>query len=341
MNQNSRYTMKRKRKRKKRIKKRILKWIVLSLILFLGASATYSAYLLFKTSAVAEKAQKLLARGEKSEKRIKPVDPKYDNISILFVGIDDSEKRKLGGKTRADALILATFNRQERSIKMVSIPRDSYVYIPVEQKQDKINHSHVFGDIDGTIETVEELFDVPVDYYVRLNFNAFIQIVDTLGGIDVDVPITFTEQDSKDRAKAIHLEKGYQHLNGEEALALARTRKIDNDLERGKRQQLILEAIIQKALSIKSITRYDDLIEALGDNITTNMSFGELLSLYRYALNGGIDIERYQLTGNDMYLNRTYYFQLDEQNVQEISQMLKRHLELNETRRAFFQNKAA
>lgn len=337
MNQNSRYSIKRKRKRRKRI----VKWIILSLALFLGVSVTYSAYLFYKTSVAAESTQKLLARGEKSEKRVRPVDPKYDNISILFVGIDDSEKRKLGGKTRADALILATFNRQERTIKMVSIPRDSLVYIPVEQKWDKINHSHFFGDIDGTIETVEELFDVPVDYYVRLNFNAFVKIVDTLGGIDVDVPITFTEQDSKDRAKAIHLEKGYQHLNGEEALALARTRKIDNDLERGKRQQLVLEAIIKKALSLQSITKYDDLIETLGNNITTNMSFGELLSLYSYALDGGVKIERYQLTGRDMYLHHTYYFQLDEQKVQEISQILKIHLELNETRRAFVQNKTA
>jgi polyisoprenyl-teichoic acid--peptidoglycan teichoic acid transferase len=323
-----------KRKRKKR--KRLLKWIVLPLMLCIGIAVTYSAYLFYKTSVAAESSQKLLERGEKSTKRVKPVDPKYDNISILFVGIDDSEKRKLGGKTRADALILATFNRKDRSIKMVSIPRDSYVYIPIEHKRDKINHSHFFGDIDGTIETVEELFDIPVDYYVRLNFNAFVKIVDTLGGIDVDVPITFTEQDSKDRAKAIHLEKGYQTLNGEEALALARTRKIDSDLERGKRQQLILEAIIKKALSVKSITKYDDLIETLGDNISTNMSFGELLSLYRYALEGSdLKIERYQLTGNDMYLDDTYYFQLDDQKVREISKMLKNHLELNETRRAF------
>ncbi|AOL35797.1 MULTISPECIES: LCP family protein [Geobacillus] len=338
MNENRRYQMKRKRKKRKRI----FKWVILPILLFLFSSVAYSGYLFYKTSAIAQSAQKLLARGEKSEKRIAPVDPKHDNISILFVGVDDSEKRRLGGKTRADALILATFNRKERTIKMVSIPRDSYVYIPVEQKRDKINHSHVFGDIDGTIETVEQLFDIPVDYYVRLNFNAFIQIIDTLGGIDMYVPVTFTEQDSKDRAKAIHLEKGYQHLNGEQALALARTRKIDNDLERGKRQQLILEAIIQKALSIKSITKYDDLIETLGNNITTNMSFGELLSLYTYALKeGGVKIERYQLTGSDMYLHHTYYFRLDEQKVQEISQMLKNHLELNETRRTFAQNKTA
>ena len=156
---------------------------------------------------------------------------------------------------------------------MVSIPRDSYVYIPVEKKKDKITHAHVFGGTEGTIETVEELFDIPVDYFVKLNFNAFIDVVDALGGIEVDVPITFTEQNSKDTADAIHLKKGLQELNGEEALALSRTRKIDNDIERGKRQQLVLQAIIDKAVSIGSITKYGKLMESMGDNLTTNMEF--------------------------------------------------------------------
>jgi LCP family protein required for cell wall assembly len=320
------------RKQKKR--KRILKWILFPLVLFLFVSTAYGAYLVYKTASIAEFAQKHLERGDKSDKRIKAVNPKYDNISILFMGVDDSEKRELGGATRTDALILATFNKKEKSIRMVSIPRDSYVYIPVEQKKDKINHAHVFGGVDGTIETVEELFDIPVDYYVKLNFEAFMEIVDALGGIEVDVPVTFTEQDSKDRPRAIHLEKGYQTLNGEEALALARTRKIDNDLERGKRQQLLLEAIIKKAVSIRSITKYDDIIEALGDNISTNMTFGEMLALYDYAKNG-LQIERYQLEGTDLYTNRGYYFQLDEQKLTEISQLLKSHLEVNKSRGPF------
>ena len=93
---------------------------------------------------------------------------------------------------------------------------------------------------------MERFLNVPVDYYVKFNFESFVQIVDSLGGIDIDVPVTFTEQDSKDQAGMIHLEKGYQHLNGEQALALARTRKIDSDAMRGQRQQLVIEAIAKK-----------------------------------------------------------------------------------------------
>lgn len=142
--------------------------------------------------------------------------------------------------------MLATLNEKEKSVKLLSIPRDSYVYIPERGYSDKITHAHYFGGVSSTLDTVEELLDIPVDYYVKMNFDAFMDVVDALGGIDVDVPVTFTEQNSKDKAGAIHLEKGYQELDGEQALALARTRKIDNDIERGKRQQLIMQAIMKK-----------------------------------------------------------------------------------------------
>ena len=87
-----------------------------------------------------------------------------------------------------------------------------------KEKRDKITHAHVYGGTEATIETVEELFDIPVDYFFKLNFNAFIDVVDALGGIMVDVPITVSEMDSNDNKNAIHLEEGFQKLNGEEAL---------------------------------------------------------------------------------------------------------------------------
>ena len=133
-----------------------------------------------------------------SKKEYAAVDPKEDSVSILIMGVDDSKERNFGDATRTDALILATFNVNDKSVKMVSIPRDSYVYIPEEKKKDKITHAHAFGGTEATIETVEELFDIPVDYFFKVNFNAFIDVVDALGGITVDVPITFTEQDSND-----------------------------------------------------------------------------------------------------------------------------------------------
>ena len=101
------------------------------------------------------------------ERRIAAVDPKKDSISILIMGVDDSNIRDFGEATRTDALILATFNVKDKSVKMVSIPRDSYVYIPEKEKKDKITHAHVYGGTEGTIETVEELFDIPVDYFLN------------------------------------------------------------------------------------------------------------------------------------------------------------------------------
>ncbi len=315
------------KKRKKR--KRILRILIPILALGIGTAA-YGGYLFTKASTVAANSKQELARGDQSEKREWAVNPLKDNVSILFMGVDDSQARDLGGATRTDALILTTFNIKQKTIKMVSIPRDSYVYIPVEEKKDKITHAHVFGGTDGTIETVEELFDIPVDYYAKLNFEAFIDVVDALNGIKVDVPITFTEQDSQDTADAIHLTKGLQKLNGEEALALARTRKIDNDIERGKRQQLVLRAIMDKAVSVGSITKYGNVMESMGDNVTTNMDFGEILSLFKYVTDG-IQVESLALEGEDATINGTYYYQLDKTSVTDIAEALNDHLDTTST----------
>jgi polyisoprenyl-teichoic acid--peptidoglycan teichoic acid transferase len=225
-------------------------------------------------------------------------------------------------------LILATLNEEEKSIKMVSIPRDSLVYIPSMAKEDKINHAFYNGT-ESTIQTVEELFDIPVDYFVKMNFEAFIDVVEALDGIYVDVPITFSEMDSQDRKNAIQLEEGYQLLNGEEALALARTRKIDSDIERGKRQQIVVQSIINRAASVSSLSKYGNVIDALGDNITTNFKFGELIALHDYAISGEkLGIESLNLAGSDLW-TPTYYYQLDPTSVQEISATLQEHLKLN------------
>ena len=144
----------------------------------------------------------------------------------------------------------------------------------------------------------------------------------------MDVPITFTEQDSNDKADAIHLEKGMQELDGEEALALARTRKIDNDIERGKRQQLVLKAIIDKAVSVGSITKYGDVMESMGNNLTTNMEFGEMLGLFDYAL-AGLNIESLAIEGEDTKIKGIYYYELFDSSIKEISETFENHLELS------------
>ncbi|MCJ8007964.1 LCP family protein [Lederbergia wuyishanensis] len=318
--------------KKKRSRKRIFWFLVFPILLIASLGISYGIHLYIK-------AENMMAesyhddRAGKSVLREKKVDPKIDNVSILFIGIDDSEKRSQGDHTRSDALLLATLNEKEKSVKLLSIPRDSYVYIDEVGYSTKINHAHAYGGPKATIETVEQLLDIPVDYYVRVDFEAFMEIIDALGGVDIDVPFAFSEQNSKDKADAISLEPGLQTLNGEEALAFARTRKRDNDIERGKRQQEIMKAIVKKAASGTSVVKYGQVIDAIGANMKTDMTFDEIKSFIDYGVASHLTIDTMTLEGFDSYIpnssgKNVYYWQLDENALAETKTTLKQHLDI-------------
>ena len=126
----------------------------------------------------------------------------------------------------------------------------------------------------------------------------------------------------------VNLKPGMQTLDGREALALARTRHQDNDIKRGERQQMILEAIIKKASSISSLTKYDDILAAVGNNMKTNMTFGEMKSLAAYLKNGMPKVDSLSLKGYDDMSTGVYYYKLDNNNLAEIKQTLQNHLGL-------------
>ena len=304
-------------------KRTILKVIVTLAVSLLICVSAYGIYLVKKAESAVDSAYE--AAGTTDE----PVEPLTDNISILFIGVDDSEERSQSDDNiRSDALVLATLNNEDKSIKLVSIPRDTYTYIPDSGKEDKITHAYSFNGPSSTIESVEELLDVPVDYYLRMNFDAFIDVIDALGGIKVEVPYDITEQDENDSQDAIELKEGIQFLDGSEALALARTRHYDNDIERGKRQQMILESIMNRALSVGSITKYGDVFEAVGDNMKTNMKFQDMKALFEYAKNGKPDVETITLDGYDDMSTGIYYWKLKEESLMEIQDVLQSHLGL-------------
>lgn len=318
--------------RKKKRRRRLLLFIFLPILLVIAGAGLYGASLIYKASFALDNAYTPLEREARTG-----IKPNTDNVSLLIMGVDDSSKRGFDSNARTDALIVATFNKKANSINLLSIPRDTYVYIPEVGYKDKITHAHSYGGPLSTIETVEELLDIPIDYYVKINFDAFIEIVDALGGIDMYVPITFTEQDSNDRAGAISLKEGYQHLNGEQALALARTRKLDNDFERGKRQQEILKAIIKKAISIGSITKYSSVIDSIGRNMETDITTKDAMAFAEYLTSGSsLVIETLTLEGEDLWIENKngqniYYFGLDENHLSEVKDTLKSHLELGTT----------
>lgn len=306
-----------KRKRKKRFLKVIVTFFLAMFLLISGAIA----YIANKVDQVSSDSPEHI-----SDKRDAPVNPHKDNFSILFLGVDDRDGN-LNGLT--DAIVLATFNVNDGTVKTVSIPRDSYVEIPGRINRDKINHAHSYGGLELSIETVENLFDVPVDYYVKLNFTAFVEIIDAIGGVEVEVPFTFTEMDSRDRHNAITLYEGLQTLNGEEALAFARMRKHDptGDVGRGERQQEIIKAVIKKGTSFSSITKYDDVLRSLEKHLETNLTFKDILSLHTYR-NSVQDFESMTLKGNHLMLGGIYYYDLVEESLNEVKEKLTNHLEL-------------
>ncbi|MGM9923438.1 MAG: LCP family protein [Bacillus sp. (in: firmicutes)] len=311
-------------KKKKKRRKKLAVLILTPILLLMLAGAGYVANLYNKAEDAANGAYESL---DGTDQSIAELSNKVENTSILIIGVDDSDTRNYSDSTRSDALMLATFNKKDKSVKLLSIPRDSYVYVPEKGDYTKINHAYALNGAKSSIETVENLLDIPIDYYVRVNFYAFIDIVDALGGIEVNVPYEMKEKDSEDRNDAIHLQEGLQTVNGEEALAFARTRKQDTDMLRGQRQQEVIQAIMDKAISASSLTKYTDVIAAIGDNMKTNMTFNQMKAYMSFVLkNKGVDIEPIQLKGQDSYINDTYYYELDEEALEATKKSLKAHL---------------
>lgn len=309
------------------------KKIIITLLVIVGLAFTaivgYAAYLYNEANNLVSDAHEDIGReNEKSTLRTKDVDPVDDHVSILFIGVDSGEEIE-NNKSRSDALLLATFNKDSNTVKLLSIPRDSYVYIPEVGYSTKINHAHAFGGARATVETVEEFLNVPVDYYVRVNFNAFVDLVEAIDGIWYNVPYEISEPNSGNKRDSIHLYPGYQHLDGEETLALARTRKHDSDLQRGRRQQEILMTIADEVLSTSSLLKLDDVMTAVGKNMSTNLKMPEIRGFFSYALDGDIEIDTLNLDGIGDYMDDgVWYFQVDEESRQEIQETLRRHLDL-------------
>src|SRR5699024_2359719 len=148
-------------------------------------------------------------------------------------------------------------------------------------------------------------------------------------GITYDVPYEMEEMDSKDKTDAIHLYPGRQKLDGEEALALVRTRKYDSDVERGKRQQEVIEIIADKVTSASSIFKLNQLIEAIRPNLKTDLYMNDIKSFMEYGLDKDFNIEKINLEGDGDYMDDgLWYFHADEDSLIDVQRELRNHLDL-------------
>lgn len=207
-------------------------------------------------------------------------------FTILLMGVDSTDEG-LSKNTVAngDSLILITFNPKTLNATMLSIPRDSYVPIACwsNKAENKITHAAAYGT-DCMMKTIENYFDIDIDYYAKINFKGLVHLVDAVGGIDVDVPKDLCTDDSS-RGKEVCIKEGRQHLDGEGALVLARNRKqlAGGDLDRGQNQQLVIQALINKMRTIKSAKKFLDILNTVSYNLDTNFTSNQILSFYNIA----------------------------------------------------------
>lgn len=264
-------------------------------------------------------------------------------FTVLLMGVD-SEKEGLSSTdaSNGDALILLTFNPDTLNITMVSIPRDSYVPIAcfANQKENKITHAAWNGS-KCMVDTIQNYFDIKIDYYVKINFKGVVGLVDALGGIEIDVPKKLCTGDS-DRKKDICLNPGKQLLNGEQALAFARNRKMlsDGDFGREQNQQKVILSMLESAKKIQSVDQVSKILTTISNNIDTNFSNNQILSFYNLfkniVINGNKDLQVDQMlltgTGQEIYDEGMqlvlWNYVLNKNSVNDIKQAMKINLNI-------------
>ncbi|KOS68546.1 transcriptional regulator [Lysinibacillus contaminans] len=305
-----------KRIKEKKSKKKIWPWIVgsiLALILVFVGTAYYTVHKtmnkintpLMETSETVEKEQKVITR--------------KDPFSVLLLGVDEREN----DNGRSDTMIVMTVNPEKKTMKMLSIPRDTRTEIVGYDTEDKINHAYAFGGVPMAMATVENFLDIPLDYYVFINMEGFLKMIDTLGGVTIqnDMELTYG---------AYHFPEGEVNLNGEEALIFTRIRYEDprGDFGRQIRQRQVIEAILKKASTPTTILKASDMLEVVGENVRMNFSMKELIQLqgiYK-KMDSGIEQIAFE-EGSGTRIDDIWYYIPNEEELLKIQSELKEHLQ--------------
>lgn len=227
-------------------------------------------------------------------------------FTILITGNDSFGT--LDEVSRSDVNMIVTINPLTSTILMTSIPRDAFVtevcddYACNYGVEDKLTHTGIYG-ADTTKDTLENLLDIDINYIFRVNFSSMIDIVDALGGIDIDVAegMAVSRFYSDSTLEGVH--EGQNHLNGKRALAYSRERKayLDGDVQRARNQQQVLQAMFKKASSPEVITKYSNILKAVGKAFDTNMTTKEITSFIKYQLQASPSwkFEQYVLKGEN------------------------------------------
>lgn len=212
-----------------------------------------------------------------------PKDVKGNSFNVYISGIDTYGP--ISSVSRSDVNIIMTVNRETKKILLTTTPRDSYVPIADggDNQKDKLTHAGIYG-VDASIHTLENLYGIDLNYYARLNFTSFLKLIDLLGGVDV-----YNDQEFTAHTNGKFYPVGNVHLDSEQALGFVRERYslADGDRDRGRNQQKVIVAILQKLTSTEALKNYDGIIKGLQDSIQTNMPLETMMNLVNAQLESG------------------------------------------------------
>ena len=222
------------------------------------------------------------------------VDITKDAFNIYVSGIDTYGS--VSSVSRSDVNMIITVNPKTHKILITSIPRDYYVTLAGKNAKDKLTHAGIYG-IEESVATLENLLDININYYVKVNFTSVIDIVDALGGVNVYSKYSFTSQDG------YYYNQGYNSVDGKKALSFVRERKSfsEGDRTRVENQAAMIEALINKAISPSIITRYTSLLNALSNSFITNLKTEDITNFIKMQIDDmpSWDIENISLNGTD------------------------------------------
>ena len=231
----------------------------------------------------ASKIKKIYTK-ELTKKVETPKDVKGDSFNVYISGIDTYGP--ISSVSRSDVNIIMTVNRETKKILLTTTPRDSYVPIADggNNQKDKLTHAGIYG-VDASIHTLENLYGIDLNYYARLNFTSFLKLIDLLGGVDVYNDQEFDAYTNNGK----HYSAGKLHLDSKDALGFVRERYslADGDRDRGRNQQKVIVAILQKLTSTEALKNYDSIIKGLQDSIQTNMPLETMMNLVNTQLESG------------------------------------------------------
>ncbi len=241
-----------------------------------------------------------------------------DRINVLVVGTD-AEGNDTG---RADSIMVFNVDLKNNKVNALSIPRDSRVDIPGSKNKSKINHSYAYGGIDLTKETVENLLGIPIDFYAVTNFAGFESIVDTLGGVYIDVPIRMK---THTWYGDIDLQPGYQLLDAQQALGFVRYRyDSGGDIARAGRQQQFLKAVYSQIIDPANVSKLPTVVPEILDLVDTDFTSSQIMALIDHFKSVDLETALYTetLAGHSQTISGGSYWIIDEDEMAETVQRL-------------------